>query len=46
MSEEQELAAILKKITDAVDAYMPPDGIDAKEALSRIIEATDNRKRL
>jgi hypothetical protein len=31
----------LERILDAVRAYLPPDGIDAKEALSRIIAEVD-----
>ena len=29
-------------VVDATRAYLPPDGIDAKECLSRILAATDN----
>jgi hypothetical protein len=32
----------LVAVVEATRAYLPPDGIDAKECLSRILEATDN----
>jgi hypothetical protein len=35
------LEAILA-VVSATRAYLPPDGIDAKECLSRVIAATDN----
>ena len=35
------LEAILA-VVSATRAYLPPDGIDAKEYLSRVIAATDN----
>ena len=32
----------LVAVVEATRAYLPPDGIDAKECLSRILGATDN----
>jgi hypothetical protein len=32
----------LLAVVEATRAYLPPDGIDAKECLSRILGATDN----
>jgi hypothetical protein len=29
-------------VVEATRAYLPPDGIDAQECISRILEATDN----
>lgn len=34
----------LLAVVDATHAYLPPDRIDAKECLSRILRATDNPK--
>ena len=36
------LEAAVYAVVEATRAYLPPDGIDAKECLSRILGATDN----
>jgi ferritin-like protein len=36
------LTEALMKVIGATRAYLPPDGISAKECISRILEATDN----
>lgn len=44
-AEQAKLAALVEAIlavVNATRAYLPPDGIDAKECISRILEATDN----
>jgi hypothetical protein len=48
-SQPQNDALRIKLLEDAViavveanRAYLPPDGIDAQECISRILEATDN----
>lgn len=37
-----ELAYTVLKVIGATRAHLPPDGISAKECISRILEATDN----
>lgn len=32
----------VRAVTSATCAYLPPDGIDAKECISRVLAATDN----
>lgn len=32
----------LLAVVDATRAYLPPDGIDEQECISRILQATDN----
>ena len=39
-----ELVEALSEVVRATRAYLPPDGIDAAELISRVIAATDNPK--
>ena len=40
----QELGEALEAVISATQAYLPPDGIDAKECISRVLQATDNQR--
>jgi hypothetical protein len=40
--EIARLRAAVLAVVAATRAYLPPDGIDAKECINRILEATDN----
>ena len=42
MDRNTELEAVVMAVVAATRAYLPPDGIDAKECVSRILGATDN----
>lgn len=41
--EIAELAKVVLEVLSAVRDYLPPDGISAKDCLSRVIGAVDNR---
>lgn len=40
--ETDTLKKAVSATTDATASYLPPDGIDASECISRILAATDN----
>lgn len=41
-SENFILKTAIFSVISATQAYLPPDGIDAKECINRVLEATDN----
>ena len=41
---EAELVAAIEKTIEALRAFLPPDGLSAKECVSRILAAVDNPK--
>lgn len=42
VNSHQKLVEALEAVISATQAYLPPDGISAKECISRILSATDN----